>query len=113
MSTRTLRLVAFLACLSVSGLAHGQAQTPVPGPLDTPAAQPPPTAPRAPPSPQMRAARQAMMQACAADMKTLCADAQPGGGKLMQCMRTHKRDLSPTCAGAMQSMREARGAAGG
>ena len=64
-------------------------------------------------SPEMRAARQKMMEACQADFAKYCADAQPGGGGRMQCIREHAADLSDGCKGAMQSMRALRRDGGG
>jgi hypothetical protein len=35
--------------------------------------------------------------ACGADMKALCGSVQPGGGRLRDCMREHRAQLSNTC----------------
>src|SRR5262249_59605323 len=40
-------------------------------------------------------------QACSADLQRLCAGVQPGGGRILQCMRTHKTELSPDCQSAL------------
>ncbi|MDR3512345.1 MAG: cysteine rich repeat-containing protein [Caulobacteraceae bacterium] len=38
-----------------------------------------------------------LRQACRADVQKLCSDVQPGGGRLMQCMRDHRDQLSNGC----------------
>ena len=35
--------------------------------------------------------------ACGEDMKTLCGSVQPGGGRLRDCMREHRAQLSNAC----------------
>jgi predicted outer membrane protein len=61
-------------------------------------------------TPEVRAARQAMRQACAPDAATFCKDVQPGGGKIMACLREHRTELSAGCQAAWQNVRAARGA---
>jgi hypothetical protein len=61
-----------------------------------------------PPSPELKAARQAMRQACMQDAHTLCGDAQPGGGKIMMCLRSHKDQVSDGCKSAVQHLRDVR-----
>ena len=34
---------------------------------------------------------------CAADVKKFCKDVQPGGGRIVQCMKQHESDLSQAC----------------
>ena len=34
---------------------------------------------------------------CAGDIKTLCAGIQPGEGRIKACIKSHLKDLSPTC----------------
>ena len=77
----------------------------------TPTQQPP--APQAPAAhakatPEVKDARKALRQACMEDVRTLCSDAQPGGGKLMQCLKTHKDQVSAGCKSAFQHLREVR-----
>jgi hypothetical protein len=59
-------------------------------------------------TPEVKEARKAMRQACMEDVHTLCSDAQPGGGKLMQCLKTHKDQVSAGCKSAFQHLRDAR-----
>jgi hypothetical protein len=71
-----------------------------------------PSAPQAPAhakaTPEMKEARKAMRQACMEDAHTLCADTQAGGGKLMQCLRAHKEQVSAPCKSAFQHLRDVR-----
>jgi hypothetical protein len=36
-------------------------------------------------------------QACAADVEKLCAEVQPGAGRIAFCLGTHAAELSPGC----------------
>lgn len=45
-------------------------------------------------------ARQAM-RACAPDAEKLCKGTQPGGGRVIECLKEHQSELSPTCQQAM------------
>jgi hypothetical protein len=40
---------------------------------------------------------QGAVRACAADGKKLCADVQPGGGRIAGCFKEHVSELSPPC----------------
>jgi hypothetical protein len=52
--------------------------------------------------------QQGMQQgACKADAQKLCADVQPGEGRLLECLKTHQADLSPGCAGNMKKVQAA------
>jgi hypothetical protein len=73
-----------------------------------PAPQTPAGAGRPAPSPEVKAARQAMRQACMQDARTLCAGSEPGGGKIMMCLRSHKDQVSDGCKAAFQHLRDAR-----
>ena len=37
------------------------------------------------------------MQACKADAERLCPGVKPGEGRIMQCLKEHKKDVSPEC----------------
>jgi hypothetical protein len=41
--------------------------------------------------------------ACAQDVKQFCADVQPGGGRIKECMRSHASELSSKCVSALQA----------
>src|SRR5262245_33610294 len=55
--------------------------------------------------------------ACANDVKALCGSVQPGGGRIRECMREHRAQLSTACkvaiADRMLERRHANGASGG
>jgi hypothetical protein len=36
-------------------------------------------------------------QACAGDVKNFCKDVQPGGGRVLKCLREHTKELSSAC----------------
>jgi hypothetical protein len=38
-----------------------------------------------------------MQGACRADIQSLCGSVQPGGGRLRDCMRQHRTELSAAC----------------
>jgi hypothetical protein len=42
-------------------------------------------------------------KACADDVAQFCKDVQPGGGRIVKCLREHENDLSPDCKGQMGS----------
>lgn len=53
------------------------------------------------------------LQACRADMRELCAGTERGGGRIIQCLREHRNDLSDGCRTALSEAREAREGQGG
>jgi Cysteine rich repeat len=42
-----------------------------------------------------------LRQACAADAQKLCSGIEPGGGRILRCMREHQAELSPDCQAAL------------
>ena len=40
---------------------------------------------------------QAAKAACQPDVQKFCQDVQPGGGRVMQCLRAHEAELSDAC----------------
>ena len=40
-------------------------------------------------------------QACAPDIQAYCADVPRGGGKIVQCLKSHQQQLSPACQQGM------------
>ena len=46
--------------------------------------------------------------ACSADIKKLCDGVQPGGGRILQCMRTHQNEISSDCQAALASAKAAK-----
>jgi chorismate synthase len=51
----------------------------------------------------MRTAKQ-MHQACGADIQTFCQGVQQGGGRVMQCLKAHRTELSPGCKESIAEM---------
>lgn len=45
---------------------------------------------------------------CAADVKALCADVEPGGGRIGACLRKNSAKLSVECKTALEQRRAAR-----
>ncbi len=43
---------------------------------------------------------------CADDVAKFCKDVQPGGGRIMKCMKEHENDLSPACKQHVAQMKE-------
>lgn len=43
----------------------------------------------------------AAMEACKADKEKLCKDVEPGEGRIVDCMKSHKADLSSACRDMM------------
>jgi Cysteine rich repeat len=50
----------------------------------------------------------ALHGACHEDVQRLCAGVEPGGGRILACMRDHAADLSQTCRDAIDKARAAR-----
>ena len=40
-----------------------------------------------------------LLQACGPDIQNFCGGVQPGGGRIISCLRPHMRELSPDCKG--------------
>jgi hypothetical protein len=51
-----------------------------------------------------------MRGACKADIQSLCGSVQPGGGRIRDCMREHRAQLSATCKVAIADRMLERGA---
>jgi hypothetical protein len=47
--------------------------------------------------------------ACRDDINRLCAGVQPGGGRILACLREHTADVSPGCHDMMQRARPPQG----
>jgi len=46
---------------------------------------------------------------CRADVQKLCANVQPGGGRIVACLRQNKDNLSDACKEQLQQMHPRRG----
>ncbi|MGH6853137.1 MAG: cysteine rich repeat-containing protein [Methylocella sp.] len=42
---------------------------------------------------------------CMNDLKRLCNGIEPGGGRLLQCLKAHKKEMSVGCAQALQKLK--------
>jgi hypothetical protein len=42
---------------------------------------------------------------CMADAARLCPDVEPGGGAQIECLKSHKADLSPGCKKKVMQMK--------
>jgi hypothetical protein len=49
------------------------------------------------------------LAACKQDVHTLCPDVQPGGGRIVACLKSHAEQVSPECRAAMKAARDRRG----
>ena len=50
-----------------------------------------------PPAPSQEAIIAAARVTCDADIQTLCAGVQPGGGRILACLKEHKDKVSDAC----------------
>ena len=50
----------------------------------------------------------ALRGACRADVEQLCAGVEPGGGRIMQCLREHQDRVSASCKSAISEARANR-----
>ncbi len=51
---------------------------------------------------------QAVRQACAADYKAFCSGVQPGGGRIVACLKQNAANLSSGCQKALAADKSAR-----
>ncbi|MBS7546131.1 cysteine rich repeat-containing protein [Ancylobacter oerskovii] len=42
---------------------------------------------------------------CKSDIERLCTGVQPGGGRLLKCLKAHGKEMSVGCAQALQKMK--------
>lgn len=65
--------------------------------------------------PQMRSEAMEIMRLCRSDYERLCSGVQPGGGRILVCLQSHARALSPQCGQVMsraQALKDRAAAAG-
>ena len=48
----------------------------------------------------------AQQGACKEDVDKLCKDVTPGGGKMVECLKTHQSELSPKCSSHLKQVRQ-------
>lgn len=46
------------------------------------------------------------VQACSSDIKTHCRDIEPGGGRVVQCLKANRPALTDTCKAQLAGARE-------
>ncbi len=51
----------------------------------------------------------AVLTYCKDDVERLCAGVQPGGGRILQCLKSHKEEMSVGCAQGLQKMKKSMG----
>ena len=49
------------------------------------------------------------MRYCKADIARLCPGMQPGGGRIIGCLKAHKEEMSIGCGKALQAMKAKMG----
>ena len=42
---------------------------------------------------------------CKSDVERLCPGIQPGGGRIIKCLKTHKKEMTVGCAQALQGLK--------
>jgi hypothetical protein len=52
------------------------------------------------------AAGQGEEMPCQKEIQTYCAAVQPGGGRILECLKQHEASLSPVCVLRMSDLRE-------
>ena len=51
----------------------------------------------------------AAMKYCKADFERLCPGVQPGGGRIIACLKEHKEEMSIGCGKALHAMKAKMG----
>jgi hypothetical protein len=62
--------------------------------------------PAAQPTPAQQKAMQQVRAACQADAQKLCAAVQPGGGRIVACLKEHKDEVSDGCKQAISKAKQ-------
>lgn len=60
-------------------------------------------------APVALAQQAAAMKYCRADVERLCPGLQPGGGRIIGCLKAHKEEVSIGCGKALQAMKAKMG----
>ncbi len=60
-------------------------------------------------APGALAQQAAAMKYCKADFERLCPGVQPGGGRVIACLKAHKEEISIGCGKALQAMKAKMG----
>ena len=97
-------LLPFILCTVIAAQAAlADDLLPAPPSPSQPAAQLPGQSPPAqsPPQAPSQEAVAAARAACETDIQKLCADVQPGGGRILACLKQHKDQVSDGCKQAV------------
>ena len=60
-------------------------------------------------APSVLAQQAEAMKYCKADFERLCPGVQPGGGRIIGCLKEHKMEISVGCGKALQAMKAKMG----
>ena len=52
--------------------------------------------------------RKGLREACIGDAKKFCSGIQPGGGRIVQCLRSHDAELASACRDGLTAIKAAR-----
>lgn len=52
---------------------------------------------------------EAVLTYCKDDVQRLCAGVQPGGGRILKCLKGHKEEMSVGCAQGLAKMKKGMG----
>ena len=61
------------------------------------------------PAAALAQAQSAIMTYCKADVERLCPGIEPGGGRIVKCLKAHKMEMSVGCALALKKMKAGMG----
>ena len=45
---------------------------------------------------------------CVSDIERLCKGIEPGGGRILKCLKAHKKEMTVGCAQALQKLKAGR-----
>jgi Cysteine rich repeat len=54
-------------------------------------------------------AQGALMTYCKPDAERLCAEVQPGGGRILKCLKAHQNEITVGCAKALMKLKSKMG----
>ncbi|MGD9542343.1 MAG: cysteine rich repeat-containing protein [Methylocystis sp.] len=59
-------------------------------------------------APAARAGDKEVLTYCMEDVQRLCAGVQPGGGRILKCLKAHKEGMSVGCAQGLMKLKGGR-----
>lgn len=51
---------------------------------------------------------EAVLGYCKSDIERLCPGVQPGGGRILQCLKSHKEEMSVGCAQGLAKLKKSK-----